>query len=246
MFAWCVDLQPSALSVNGISLLFSSAIPLVLATMAQMFVITLGDIDLGTGYFVGLANVIAARYLVDRPLEAVGLFAATVVAYMIAGALVQLRRIPAIIVTLGASFIWLGSALLILPIPGGTAPSWLVNVFNWNPPAVPVPLLYSAIIGVVAYLIMFRTSYGTVLRGAGSNPHALNRGGWSMLRIRMLAYALAALFGILAGLALTGISSSGDANASANFTSERSCQTASNMARNDANGGQPSSPLAAA
>jgi ribose transport system permease protein len=186
--------------------------------MAQMFIITMGDIDLGTGFFVGLANVIAARYLADRPLLAVGLFAATIVGYVIAGALVQLRRIPAIIVTLGASFIWLGSALLILPIPGGTAPVWLVNLLNWNPPVLPVPLLYSAVIAAVAYLIMFRTTLGTVLRGAGSNPQAVMRAGWSMLKIRMLAYGLASVFGILAGLALTGISSSGDANASANFT----------------------------
>lgn len=218
MFAWCVALQPQALSVNGVSLLLSSAIPLVLAAMSQMCVITLGDIDLGTGYAVGLANVIAARYLVSSPLVAIGLFAATVLGYMTAGALVQLRRIPSIIVTLGASFIWLGAALLILNIPGGTSPDWLTAIFNWAPPFLPVPLLYAALVAAVAYAIMFRTTFGAVLRGAGSNPHAVVRAGWSLLRIRVLAYGLAGLFAIAAGLALTGLTSSGDANASANYT----------------------------
>lgn len=218
MFVWSVALQPSVLSVVGITLLLSSAIPLVLATMSQMFIITLGDIDLGTGFFIGLVNAIGARYLAGRPLLAIGLFLLTIVGYLIAGALVQVRRIPAIIVTLGASFIWLGWALIILPIPGGSAPSWLVTVFNWTPPIVPAPLLYAAIIAAAAYLILFRTALGAVMRGAGSNPQAVTRGGWSMLRARMLAYGLAAVFGILAGLALTGITSSGDANASANFT----------------------------
>lgn len=218
IFAWCVVLQPQALSVDGATLLFSSAIPLVLAAIAQMFVITLGDIDLGNGYAVGLANVIAARYLASNPLLAIALFAATILGYMAAGALVELRRIPSIIVTLGASFIWLGAALLILNIPGGSAPDWLSSIFNWAPPLLPAPLLYAAIAAAVAYAIMFRSAFGAVLRGAGSNPQAVGRAGWSLLGIRVRAYALAGLFVVLAGLALTGITSSGDANASANYT----------------------------
>lgn len=218
MFAWSVVLQPQALSVNGVSLLLSSAIPLVLATMSQMFIITLGDIDLGTGYAVGLANVIAARYLEGSPLLAVGLFALLILGYMAAGALVEIRHIPSIIVTLGASFIWLGAALLILNIPGGTSPAWLTATFNWSPPLLPVPLLYAAIVAAAASLVMFRTRFGIVLRAAGSNPQAVTRAGWSLLAIRVLAYGTAGFFAILAGLALTGLTSSGDANASANFT----------------------------
>lgn len=218
IFAWSVALQPQALSITGVSLLFSSAIPLVLASMSQMFIIALGDIDLGTGYAVGLANVIGARYLASSPPLAIVLFAALILGYMAAGALVQLRRIPSIIVTLGASFIWLGAALLILNIPGGTSPGWLSAVFNWAPPLLPVPLLYAAVVAAVAYAIVFRTTFGIVLRGAGSNAQAVARAGWSMLTIRVLAYGMAGLFGVFAGLALTGLTSSGDANASANYT----------------------------
>lgn len=218
IFAWSVALQPQALSITGISLLFSSALPLVLASMSQMFIIALGDIDLGTGYAVGLANVIGARYLASSPLLAIVLFAALILGYMAAGALVQLRRIPSIIVTLGASFIWLGAALLILNIPGGTSPGWLSAVFTWAPPLLPVPLLYAAVVAIVAYAIVFRTTFGIVLRGAGSNAQAVARAGWSMLTIRVLAYGMAGLFGVFAGLALTGLTSSGDANASANYT----------------------------
>jgi ribose transport system permease protein len=218
MYAWCVMLQSDSFSLNGISLLLSSALPLVLATMAQMFVITLGDIDLGNGNAIGLANVIGARYLASDPLIAVGLYALVILGYMVAGALVELRRIPSIIVTLGASFIWLGAALTVMNIPGGSAPGWLANMFIWSPPVIPVSLLFAAIVAAVAYTIMFRTSFGTVMRGAGSNAQAVTRAGWSMLKVRVLAYALAGLFAILAGLALTGITTSGDPNASSNYT----------------------------
>ena len=57
-----------------------------------MFVIVLGDIDLGTGYLVGFANVVSARFLASSPEVAVGLFILIVLAYMAAGALIQLRK----------------------------------------------------------------------------------------------------------------------------------------------------------
>ena len=209
---------PASRSVSGLDLLLLPAIPLVIASLSQMFVIVLGDIDLGTGYLVGLTNVISARYLASSPAAAVGLFAAIVVAYMAVGALIQIRKIPSIIVTLGASFIWLGCALVILPIPGGSSPGWLSSVINAAPSFVPMPLVFAVVLCALGYLITDRTAYGTVMRGAGSNRLAVTRYGWSMLRVRMACYGLAAVFGIIAGLALTGMTSSGDPNASANYT----------------------------
>lgn len=216
--AWCVVLQPAVWSVSGLTLLFQPAIPLVLAAVSQMFVIMVGDIDLGTGFFVGLVNAATARYLTSDWLLVVGLLAAMIVGYALAGALVQLRKIPSIIVTLGASFIWLGFGLVILPIPGGTSPNWLLSLMNWQPSQIPAPLLFCLVIALCVYLITFRLSLGAALRGAGANPDALVRYGWSMLTIRVVSYALAGAFGILAGFALTGITASGDPNASANYT----------------------------
>ena len=42
-----------------------------------------------------------------------------VAAYALAGALIESRRLPSIVVTLGLSFVWLGCAVLLLPTPGG-------------------------------------------------------------------------------------------------------------------------------
>lgn len=210
--------EPSVLSVSGITLLLSSAIPLVFAALAQMCIITLGDIDLGTGYFIGLVSAVVAVHLNDSPWIAVAILLGLVALYAGAGALVQLRQIPALIVTLGASFIWLGLGLSILPTPGGTVPGWLVTVMTVNTPVIPYPVIVAALAGGLAYVLLIRTPYSAVLRGAGSNPDAVRRAGWSLVRVRMTAYGLAAVFGILGGLALAGITSSGDTQASANYT----------------------------
>jgi len=218
MLAWAQALQPAALTYEGLELLLAPAIPLLLAALSQMFVIALGDIDLGTGFLVGLVNVVAARWLGADPLVALAIFLGVVVGYAALAALVQLRRIPSIIVTLGASFVWLGIALLVLPTPGGAAPAWLASLFVWSPPILPLPILLAVVAAGIVAVLSFLAPYGAVVRGAGANPDAVGKTGWSLLRVRITCYSLAAVFGILAGLAVTGITASGDATASSNYT----------------------------
>ena len=44
-----------------------------------------------------------------------------------------------------------------------------------------------------------RTSYGSILRGSGGNPKAIERAGWSLLKTKVTMFALAGFFGMLAG-----------------------------------------------
>ena len=225
MFIVCAALEPNVLSINGMALLLSPAIPLILAAVSQMFIITVGDIDLGNGYLIGLVTAVVAVQMVRNPLLAVAMLAGIGVLYVGQAVLVQTRGIPSIIVTLGASFIWLGTGLALLPTPGGTAPGWLVSLMNlkmlqttrYELP-VPMSLILAALIGTAAYLLIIRLPYGAIIRAVGSNPDALRRAGWSVLKARVAAYALAALFAILAGLALSGVISAGDPTTSANYT----------------------------
>jgi ribose transport system permease protein len=63
-----------------------------------------------------------------------------------------------------------------------------------------------------------RTAYGTILRGSGGNPAAIGRAGWSMLKTKVILFALTGLFGVLAGMALIGITTSADANIGNGYT----------------------------
>ncbi|HEX8518666.1 MAG TPA: ABC transporter permease [Pseudonocardia sp.] len=225
LFVVCAVLQPGVLTLSGLALLLSPAVPLVLASVSQMVIITLGDIDLGNGALVGLVTAVVAVYLVDRPLLAVALLVGIGALYVGQALLVQLRGIPSIIVTLGASFVWLGTGLALLPIPGGTVPAWLSGLMNLTTPEtenyvlpVPMAVVFAAAIGLLAWFLLIRLPYGAVIRAVGSNPAAVRRGGWSVLRARMAGYAIAAGFAILAGIALAGQISAGDATTTANYT----------------------------
>jgi len=212
------SIRPAAMSYFGFNLLFKLSVPLVLAALAQMMVIMLGDIDLSNGAFVGLITCVTALYLQDWPALTVLAYLSGVAAYAGFGLLIHLRQLPSIIVTLGMSFIWLGIAVILLPAPGGVAPAWLTDFMSWQPPVMPLPIWLALIAAVIGHLVVTRSSYGAVLRGAGGNPRAVERAGWSITGIRVAVYAAAGLLACLAGLTLTGLTTSGDANVAPAYT----------------------------
>ncbi|MFP5394524.1 MAG: metal ABC transporter permease, partial [Gammaproteobacteria bacterium] len=56
MLALIFTRQPRAMSYFGLTLLLNFSLPLVFASMAQLCVIAVGDIDLGIGPFISLVN----------------------------------------------------------------------------------------------------------------------------------------------------------------------------------------------
>lgn len=211
-------LQPRAMSYVGVNLLFNLAVPIALATVAQMVVIMVGDIDLSMGAFVSLVACITAAILPVNPVLGALMLAGCVLAYAALGALIEARGLPAIVVTLGMSFVWGGAAVLILPSPGGMAPGWLTWVMKAKPPLVPMAIVASVLIAAVAHLVIMRSSFGVRLRALGGNARALSRAGRSTVALRAWAYALAGLFAVLSGMALVGLTTSGDANIALRYT----------------------------
>ncbi len=211
-------LNSRAISYFGFNLMLNLAIPIALATLAQMFVIAGNDLDLSIGTFVGFVGCVAATWLHDQPLLGVLTLIGGVAVYAALGALVAWRDLPSIVVTLGMSFVWQGLAILLLPKPGGRAPDWLLGLMSVKPPIVPFPIVAAIIIAVVAHIGMMRSSYGAILRGSGGNSAAISRAGWSLFKAKVTLFALAGVFGVLSGLALIGITTSADANIGNGYT----------------------------
>ncbi len=217
VFALMAWVNPLTVSMFGLELLLGPALALVLVALAQMFVVGGSEIDLGVGAFAGLVNVVSATLLFDTPWLGVLALVACVLAYGLIGATIQLRRIPAIVVTLGASFIWIGIGYTLQPTPGGASPDWLSAAFAWTLFEVPASLVLIGVAALVA-LAIDRSPLGVVLRGFGNNAPAMTLGGWSPLRYAVLRYMLASLFALAAGLSLTAINTASDINAGAPFT----------------------------
>ncbi len=210
--------QPRAMSYFGMDLLLNLSIPIIFATLAQMMIIAINDLDLSIGAFVSLVACIGSTLLATQPVLGGLALLGAIAAYGAVGALIEWRRLPSIVVTLGLSFVWLGLAVIVLPTPGGHAPAFLSALVRLKPPFAPLPIYVAGAVALVGWLVVSRSSLGVVLRGAGGNPRSVARAGWSMLAIRVTVYATAGLLGTLAGLWLLGLTSSGDANIASRYT----------------------------
>jgi ribose transport system permease protein len=213
--AWA---NPRAISYFGFSLMLGLAVPVAFATLAQMFVITVNELDLSLGPFIGFCGCVTATLLRDRPLAGAAALVGGIAVYALVGAVVHLRRLPSIVVTLGMLFVWQGLAILLLPTPGGHAPDWLKAAASFKTPFVPWPIVVVAIVAALVHFGLMRTAYGAILRGVGGNATAVERAGWSALRAKTLMFALCGAFGVLASLALIGQTTSADATLGRGYT----------------------------
>ena len=132
MLAVIFSQQPRAMSYVGLTLLLNLAVPVILATLSQLCIIAINDLDLSIGSFVGLCACIAATLLKDTPLlgwrhwrqrrrlwagRSPGSLARTAVHRRDAGTVLHLD----------------GLAVLILPTPGAQHPEFLTAVMKWKP-----------------------------------------------------------------------------------------------------------------
>ncbi len=104
------------------------ALPLVFAAMAQAVIVISGGIDLSLGVIVAVINVSAASLMEGQSfatalLIAFGLMLLGALIGAINGGLCVVSGVPDIVVTLAMSFVWGGTALVIMRTPGGGAPT---------------------------------------------------------------------------------------------------------------------------
>lgn len=211
-------MQPRTMSYTGLNLLFNLAVPIALATIAQMLIMSVNDLDLSMGTFVSFCACVTATYLQSSPLLGIMIFAAAIAVYAAMGALIHIRTLPSIVVTLGMSFVWGGLAVLLLPSPGGSAPGWVRAIMTAKPAFLPMAIVASIIIAAIAHYIVMRSSFGVLMRGVGGNFRSVERSGWSVIGIRAATFALAGFFAVLAGIALVGLTTSADANIALRYT----------------------------
>ncbi|MCI1959632.1 MAG: ATP-binding cassette domain-containing protein [Clostridia bacterium] len=221
IYAVCAFKNSSVLSPFGIELLLSGALPLIVLSLSQMFIIGLGHVDLGVGYFMGIVNVICATWLYTNPALGFGALILILLFYACMGLIIYYRNIPAVIMTLGASFIWKGLGITIQRSPGGQVPQWIQAIFTLDS-TIPICLILAVIITALA-LLFYRSKYGTVMKGFGNNPMALVRSGWSQPKAYFSIYLTAGIIAMIAGFIISGISGASDTNASGTYTLQTIC-----------------------
>lgn len=217
IYVACGLIHSSTFSIFGIELLLSGSLPLILAALAQTYIIGMGHVNLGLGNFMGLVSVLAATILYENTTVGLLLILGTWIAYGLMGIMIRKLNLPAVIVSLGFSFVWYGIAMVLQSIPGGTAPQWLIEMFNNRTIGLPNVLIILVFATILAHGI-YRSKYGTVLRGFGNREEAMVRSGWNKYKAVFSIYAISAFFAILGGMSFTALTYSADASSMDSYT----------------------------
>ena len=195
---------------GGIVALSINILPIAFAAVAQAIVVISGGIDLSVGSMMALASVTSAVLMKGQGdlvgvVVVVGVLLLGLTVGAINGGLVVVTKVPDIVVTLGMSFVWAGTALLILNTPGGGAAPWLMAIISGplGSPWLPKALVVLAVIVAVVWLPLRRSTLGLTFYAVGSSPLAAFRSGVAIAPTKIIAYALTGFFSALGGLALT-------------------------------------------
>ena len=218
MFGLAFWQQPNAMSPFGLELLLQASVPLAFAAIAQMLFLMGGDIDLGLGFAIGLVNVLAATYLVDSPAIGVVAILAVIAGYIALALMVEVLGVSSVVATLGASFVWLGTGLMIRQTPGGSSPEWLSAIMSMKLWPLPLALYILLSIALVGIWICRGWGYSIKLRALGHNRRTYLSLGFSALAGRVTLYALAGTFAVLSGLLLTATTGAGNVHVASSFS----------------------------
>lgn len=215
-------LDSSFLTVENFQNLLTTALPYLLVSFAQTFVILTGGIDLSGGAMVSLSSVICATLFADRP----ELFAVTLLISLISGLLlgvlngilVTKGHVQPIIVTLSTQVIIQGIALMVLDSPGGTVNADFSAAVNGLVGAIPVPLLLGIAATAIIWIVLNRSRFGHSVFAIGGNENAAYSSGIPVVKIKIIVYAVAGVLSALAGVMLAARMYSGDPTVGVNMT----------------------------
>jgi ribose transport system permease protein len=178
-----------------------------IVAVGMTFVILSGGIDLSVGSIVALAGVVLGLALRgDQPLAlalALTLISGAVCG-LVNGMLVSVGGLPPFIVTLGTMSIARGAALLITegrPISGFAASFRLLATGRAG--FVPAPVIATAVVYLIAHLVLTRTTFGRYVYAIGGNEEATRLSGVAVRFHKTMIYVVSGVMSAIAAVILT-------------------------------------------
>jgi len=218
MFALFVAKHPAGPSGNVINTAANKGVLLALVAMAQTLPVLTSGLDLSVGSMFVMTNCLASTVLTGSPghvaLGVAAVLASGLVCGAVNGLVVVVGRLQPIIATLATGAVYQGIALWLRPAPGGDIHEGFADFMTSSLyDAVPVSLVILAGTVVVIWLPYRRSALGRAAYAVGSSEQAAYMSGVPVARAKLATYVLGGLFAAIAGLLLTCVTESGEANA---------------------------------
>ena len=187
---------------------FAQTTPLFgIIALALTFVVITGEIDLsfpsimalGTAMFCLMSKAGVPDYLALL----IG-FATGALCGWINGALIARLNIPSLVITIGTSFLYRGTELILMngtgvPLTEDNYPLGHL-LFNSTPFGFPVQSIWCIVIAGLLWLLLNRTRFGAHVFLVGDNPTSARLMGIDVVRVKTGAFMLVGVVAVFAGL----------------------------------------------
>ncbi len=210
-------LQPNMFARDTLNSNMRVFLPMILLAAGQAIVILGGGIDISVGGIVSIVNAILATQVgLNGTPEKMWTFVFVslgvgILAGAINGFFIAFLRLQPIITTYATSFLYVGFALFILPNPGGGIPAEIANVYrNTTPLGLPLGF-YVIVVVLLVWMYIRSTRYGNYLYAVGGNAEAAYETAVPVTWVLFSTYVASGFMSALAGIAITMLSGSGNA-----------------------------------
>lgn len=201
--------SPAFGTVSNIVTVLRNGYELWLVALGMTLLLAMGAIDISVGAALGIAAIFVGQTLLaGLPLLAVIVVGPLAGAAMglVAGLVVVLGRIPAIVATLGLFGVFRTLIFLLL---GGQwlsgLPSSLTTLMAWQGLGLPLGLVLVAVAYGVAWTALRRTPYGLHLLAIGQSEERARLMGIAVDRVRVLTFVASGALCGLAGVLYVGL-----------------------------------------
>ncbi|MCC6446197.1 MAG: ABC transporter permease [Armatimonadetes bacterium] len=189
--------------------------------IGETFVIIAGGIDLSVGSVAALAGAVGALAMLKIPSVPVGILVGMLTGALcgfVNGFITARAQMPSFIATLGMMGIARGAALI---LSGGNPIFDLPKGFDYlgggNLLGIPFPVFLTALIAMIAYVVLAYTRLGRYTYAVGGNARAARLSGVNVDRQLIVVFTICGLLAGLAGVVLASRTASAQPTAGRSY-----------------------------
>lgn len=191
---------------NVVRNLFIQAMPTVMVGIGMTIVIATGNMNISLGSTMALGAIMFAlvmREMDNIPLAILTMLVLGAVAGFIIGILVAKFKVQSMIAAMSGMYVYRGLARVIAKGSTITYVNKAVSEFSYARigGTIPVQLVITIVLVVLAYLFVVRTRFGVFLEATGDNVRAAYLSGINTVWVIACAYMISGILGSMAGVA---------------------------------------------
>lgn len=212
---------PAFLTLSNITNVFTQVSVNAIIAVGMTFVILTGGIDLSVGSTLAISGALSASIIKSTGSVTLAIIVAALVGIAIGlvnGLLISKGKLQAFIATLATMTIFRGATLVFTNgTPISKLPEKFVNIGNGKIGFIPIPVIITVIVSIIAIYVLSQTRFGRYLYALGGNEDSARLSGINTDKIKTLVYVVSGFASSIAGVIITSRIASASPNAGTSF-----------------------------